>query len=149
MQDNTNQSNEVNENAQSIFSEEEFSMTGYDKHIRQARNSLFAIAILLFINVVILYYSNQDYAEYIWIDLLVYGGFIAAFIALGFWTKKKPYTAIVSGLVLYGLFIFLNAIIDPVTIVKGIIFKVFVIVLLIKGLKDAKEAQALKENFKK
>jgi len=149
MQDNANQATDTNENETSIFSEDEFSMQGYDKHIKQARNSLYAIAILLFISVGVLYFTNKDYAEYIWIDLLIYGGFIAGFVALGIWTKHKPYTAIICGLVLFGLFILLNAVIDPTTIIKGIIFKVIVIVLLIKGLNDAKAAQAMKESFKK
>jgi hypothetical protein len=40
-----------------------------------------------------------------------------------------------------------NAIIDPTTIFGGLIFKIAVIVFLIKGLGDAKQAQQIKEQF--
>ena len=46
-----------------------------------------------------------------------------------------------------GIFILINALIDPLTIISGIIFKIAVIVYLIKGLGDAKEAQQMKEEF--
>ncbi len=129
---------------ESIFSEEDFINQGYDKHIKQARNAIFAVAIVITISILFLAYQNSDY-EYLWVDILVYSGFVLAFVLLGFWTKKKPYTAIVSALILYALFIILNASLDISTLYKGIILKVIVIVLLVKGLKDAKEAQERKE----
>jgi hypothetical protein len=46
-----------------------------------------------------------------------------------------------------GVFILINAVIDPSTIVGGIIFKIAVIVFLFKALGDAKEAQQIKEQF--
>ena len=129
---------------ESIFTEEDFSLQGYDKHIRQARNAIFIAAGILVINVIVLAFSVPDSYEYLWLDLLVYGGFVAGFIFLGIWTKKKPYSAIIGALILYALFIILNAVIDLHTIYKGIIFKVIIIVLLVKGLRDAKEAQERK-----
>jgi len=70
-------------------------------------------------------------------------------VVLGFWTKKKPYYAIICALILYGIFIILNAVVDITSIYKGIIFKIAVIVFLIKGLKDAKAAQEMKEQLNK
>ncbi|MEP6676269.1 MAG: hypothetical protein ABJA78_13990 [Ferruginibacter sp.] len=132
-------------NTETIFTETEFSMEGYDKHIRQARNAIFAAAGILLLNVIILAASAPEDAEYLWIDLSIWGVFIAGFIFLGIWTKKKPYTAIICALTLYGIFITLNAVLDITTLYKGIIFKVIVIVFLIKGLTDAKQAQQMKE----
>jgi hypothetical protein len=66
------------------------------------------------------------------------------FFLLGFWTKVKPYTAIISGLVTYILLWIGDSIFDPTYIYKGILVKIFIIIYLIKGLKDAKEAQAIK-----
>ena len=37
----------------SIFSEDDFSVGIYDKHIRQARNAIFVTAGLIFLNVII------------------------------------------------------------------------------------------------
>jgi len=53
----------------------------------------------------------------------------------------------VCALVLYGLFIVLNAVIDPTTIYKGIILKIVIIVTLIKGLNDAREAQQIQDQM--
>jgi ABC-type transport system involved in multi-copper enzyme maturation permease subunit len=135
------------ENNVSIFTEEEFSTVGYDKHIRQARNAIFWVAGLLTVNVAMLFMREGEAYEYMWLDFLIYGGFIGAFIFLGFFTKKKPYTAIIMALILYTLFILLNAVIEPMTLLKGILFKIITYVFLIKAINDAKEAQEMQKTF--
>lgn len=131
----------------SIFSGEEFSMEGYDKHIRQARNALYVCAGILFINVAILYFSLPAGYEYVWIDLLVYGFFIAGFVLLAIWTKSKPYNAIIGGLILFGSFLLLQLWIDSASLFKGFLWKIFIIVYLVKALGDAKRAQELKRQL--
>ncbi len=134
-------------NTETIFDEQEFSMEGYDKHIRQARNALFTAAAILILNAIILFSQYPLDIEVMWLDYLLWLIYIGGFIGLGFWTKKKPYNAIVGGLILMGVFILINAIIEPATIFSGIIFKAAVIVFLVKGLGNAKEAQQMKEQF--
>ena len=133
-------------NSETIFSDQEFSMEGYDKHIRQARNAIFVAAGVLVFNLVVLA-ATTAYYEYLWLDYTIWGAFIAGFVLLGFWTKKKPYTAIICALVLYVLFVALNAFIDITTIYKGIILKIVIISFLVKGLNDAKEAQQIKSQM--
>jgi len=149
MDHNTTEQVAAENNAETIFTGDEFSMEGYDKHIRQARNAIFAAAIILLLNVIILAVAVPDTYEYLWLDVLIWGAFIAGFVVLGFWTKTKPYYAIIGALILYGLFIILSAVVDITSIYKGIIFKIAVIVFLIKGLKDAKAAQEMKEQLNK
>ncbi len=132
---------------ESIFSENEFSLQGYDKHIKQARNAIFFAGGILLVNVLIMLMRAEQY-EYIWLDVLIWGVFIAGFAFLGFYCKKKPYTAIVAALCLYVLFILLNAALDVTTIYKGILLKIVIIVLLVKGINDAKQAQELAKSFK-
>jgi peptidoglycan/LPS O-acetylase OafA/YrhL len=134
-------------NTETIFNEQEFSMEGYDKHIRQARNALFIAAAIMVLNAMLLFSKYPFDIEIMWLDYLIWIIYIGGFIALALWTKKKPYYAIIGGLILMGAFILINAIIDPTTIFGGIIFKIAVIVFLIKGLGDAKEAQLIKEQF--
>lgn len=134
-------------NRETIFSQEEFSMEGYDKHIRQARNTLFIAAGILLLNAILLFAKYPLDFEYMWLDYLLWTIYIGGFIALGFWSKKKPYYAILAGLILFGVFIIINAIIDISTIFGGLLFKIAVIVFLIKGLNDAKQAQEMKEQF--
>jgi len=134
-------------NTETIFNEQEFSMEGYDKHIRQARNALFIAAAILLLNALLLFSKYPVDLEIMWLDYLIWVVYIGGFVALALWTKRKPYYAIIGGLILMGIFIVVNAIIDPSTIVGGIIFKIAVIAFLIKGLGDAKEAQQMKEQF--
>ncbi len=127
----------------SIFSEDDFSVGIYDKHIRQARNAIFVTAGLILLSVIILMFNLPEVYEYLWVDLLFYGTFIGGFVALGFWTKKKPYNAIIGALILYGAYIAINAYLDIKTLYSGIILKIIIISLLVKGLSDAKAAQEM------
>jgi len=136
-------------NTETIFNEQDFSIKGYDKHIRQARNALFIAAALLLLSAIRLFSEYPFDIEVMWLDYLIWTAYIGGFVALAFWTKKKPYYAIIGGLILLGVFILINAIIEPSSIVGGIFFKIAVIVFLVKGLGDAKEAQALQKTFLK
>ncbi len=147
MEDNKPAEINPEKNTDTIFSGDEFTVQQYDKHIRQARNAIFAVAIILALSVILMVAASPGNYEYLWFDILLWSAFIAVFIGLGLWTKKKPYYAIVSALVLYGFFIAFNAYLDSSTIMKGILVKIIIIVFLIKGLRDAKEAQRLKDEF--
>jgi hypothetical protein len=136
-------------NTETIFSEQEFSMEGYDKHIRQARNTLFIAAGILFVNAIVLFSKYPFDMEVMWLDYLLWTVYIGGCIALAFWTKKKPYYAIIGGLILIGVFILVNAIIEPKTIFAGMIFKIAIIVFLFKGLNNARDAQQMQEQFGK
>jgi hypothetical protein len=129
----------------SIFSEDDFSIGIFDKHIRQARNAIFVTAGLILLSATILLFNLPEGYDYWWVDLIFYGTFVGGFIALGFWTKKKPYYAITSALILYGLFIGINAYLDTKTLYSGIILKIVIISLLVKGLSDAKAAQEMQK----
>lgn len=128
---------------ESIFTEADFDTRKYDRHIRNARTSIFVIAGVYTLGIIIGYASSN--AEFDWFAFSIDAIVVALFIALGFWTKYKPYTAIISALVLYILVIALSAIDNPVNIVKGIILKIAIIVYLITGIRNAKEAQHWKE----
>jgi hypothetical protein len=141
--------NKPENNSETIFSENEFSMEGYDKHIRQARNACFIAAGLLLINAVILFSKYPFDVESFWLDYLLWTIYIGGFIVLGIWTKKRPYYAIIGAIILLGLFILINAIIDPATLIGGWLIKIAIIVTLVKGMRDAKQAQEMKDQFNK
>jgi hypothetical protein len=76
-----------------------------------------------------------------------------AFIALAMWTKKKPYSAIITGLIVFIGYLLLviaaNILIDgSVGLLKGIfggiVIKVIILVNLILPIKAAKELQEAK-----
>lgn len=149
MEDNKPKEITPENNAETIFTPEEFSMNGYDKHIRQARNACFIGAGLLLINALLLFSKYPFDIEIFWLDYLLWTIYIGGFIACGIWTKHKPYYAIIGGMIILVLFIIINAIIEPATIISGLLFKIGIAVALIKGLQDARQAQQMKEQFDK
>lgn len=145
MENNSQSPDSPENNKESIFTGEDFSIRDYEKQIRQARNAIFITAAVLTLNLVILIYNIQANYEYLWIDIALWGSFILGFLALGFWTNQKPYYAIIGALLLYSSYIILHAVFDISTIYKGFIFKIAIIVFLVKGLKNAKDAQEMKK----
>ncbi len=137
------------DNTQTIFTTDDFAMDGYDKHIRQARNACFISAALLLINAIILFSKYPFDISVFWLDYLLWAIYIGGFVFCAFLTKTKPYTAIIGALCVFALFIIVNAIINPASILGGIIFKIAICVTLIKGLGDAKEAQQMKAQMEK
>jgi len=73
-------------------------------------------------------------------DALILNLVLAA-IMFGLWrySRKSPLVAIITALAVYGSVIVLNAIVDPKSIVQGIIVKIIVIGILIRGIRMALE----------
>ena len=67
------------------------------------------------------------------------------FLCLGGYSRKKPLACIICGLSLYVIVQILFLIADPLSLLRGIIFKIVIIGYLIKGIQSALEL----ENFKK
>ncbi len=118
-------------------------MQTHEDGIKKARNSLFVVGALAFIGEMI---SISDVpggynAITVGVALLIAG----IFVALGFWTKTKPFTAIITGLIILVLYWGLAIYVDPQNIFKGVLVRVVIIVFLVKGLKDAKAWEDLKK----
>jgi len=117
-----------------------------DKKIRRASNTLFFIGGTTMVVGLALYAIDKDPSTKN--NLLITNCILAVIYAgLGFWCKKKPLAAIISGLSLYVLLIIFNAIINPLSIVSGIIFKIIFIGLFINGIKSTLEAEKLKKEL--
>ena len=127
-------------------------LEGYELGVKKARNALFWAAGLILLAEVIVYARSGIDPEPIGISFIV--GIVGSFLGLALWTKKKPFTAIVSGLILFIAYILFVAIINGyvdgfVGVLKGLfggwLFKILIFVALIRPLKDAKELQKIKE----
>lgn len=115
-----------------------------EKKIRQGRNLLFFIGGMQLIVGVFEYFSTEDP----WIAWLAFGidAFVGCiFVALGFLVKKRPFFSLLSGLILYILFILLLASFDLRSVTLGWIAKLFFILALVKSVKAAREAEALRK----
>src|ERR1700722_20166158 len=120
---------------ETIFPESEFSMEGYDKHIRNARIMLFVLAGLFLLSLAALLPFDDNPVKMVMAAVIVL--FAAAYVALACWTKKKPYTAILTALILFISLEVLSFLLQPASIFQGWILKIIVILLLILGLRNA------------
>jgi hypothetical protein len=112
--------------------------------VRKAGNVFYWLSGIFFVSGLILYFAKND-------DPSSFAALITnlilsmVFLALGGYSKKKPLACIISGLCLYTILLVLDAIVDPVSIVRGIFLKIVIIGFLIKGLKSAIEIEKIKK----
>lgn len=110
-----------------------------DDKVQKARIAIFGVAGILLLNYSLLYFQNNE--TYVAIE----GVFlVSVFVGLGIAAKWNVYAATLAALILYGLLIIGYALIDPVTIVGGILWKILIISGLVYGLKAAVDAKRLK-----
>jgi peptidoglycan/LPS O-acetylase OafA/YrhL len=131
---------------ESIFTEDDYSMEGYDKHVRHARVTLYVVAVLMVLSLFLLP-RMADTARKIAIGFVVF--LAAVFAVLGYWSTKKPFTAILTGLIVYIALQVADAIADPSTLLRGWYVKIGVTLFLIMGLRNAKEIQDRRKAFGK
>ncbi|MBS1612254.1 MAG: hypothetical protein JST49_05485 [Bacteroidetes bacterium] len=108
----------------------------------KARTALFVLSGLLLIGNGVIAYVQGSAAMFI-VGICI----SAIFVGLGFWSKKKPFTALVTALVLYATIVLADAAFDPSTLIKGLLVKIIVITYLISGIKSAKEAQHIQDEL--
>lgn len=81
------------------------------------------------------------------ITLIVYIIIGAIFIGIGFWVYKAPLPAALTGLIFYITLIVLSAILDPMSLVKGILWKVLIVSSLIYSISNAKLVKKMEEEL--
>ena len=124
----------------------EIELEAHNKAIKTAAGALYWVAGIFVVSGIILYAINAE-ANGGTVGLAINIVLAFIFFALALFSKSKPVVSLIIGLALYGLVILLNAIADPLTIVQGIIVKIFVVVYLVRGLRSAMESEKLsKEN---
>jgi hypothetical protein len=129
---------------ESIFNEADWSTQGYDKHIRNARIMLYIVAGLQLLPLLTLGPIAEDVY---WIVIGLQLFFVAVFVALAIWTKYKPFAALMTAMIFFICIWLLGAILNPATIFSGILVKVIVVILLILGIRNAREAEEVKKTF--
>jgi len=123
-------------------------MRGYESGIRKARNALFVTAGL-FLVLYIIAFSRLNSAGYqiATISYLFAAIDIVPYIGLAIWTKSKPYTAIIVGLILFILsWALAIALVGGKAIYGGIIIRIIILATLISALKPAKAWEDLKKS---
>jgi len=157
----TNQGNppeEVQQNQIAEFHDDikQIELEGYELRVRKARNALFwAGGIILIWEVIALAIAGVGFSME---AFLIIAPFVIGFVLLGIWTKYKPYTAIIIGIILFfGYWAFVVAVhvmygSGEMDVFKAVIsgwwIKLIILVNLFRPLKDAKELQKAKEEKK-
>lgn len=132
---------------------QQIEMEGYERAVKKARNALFWAGGLYFVWEMIGMFRSEGSFNLIWFIIAVVEAGI--FIGLAFWTKSKPHTAVITGLIYFIGLIILSAFAMAMqegslgifkALFSGIIVKVIIIVNLILPLKDARALQEAKRN---
>jgi hypothetical protein len=131
---------------------QQIEIEAYERTVRKARNALFwAGGLIVFWEMFAMFRSPEGFDPVSIAFAVIIGG---AFIALGLWTKKKPYSAIMTGLIVFVAYLILVMVINSLleggegllkAIFGGIIVKVIILVNLILPIKDAKQLQEAKK----
>jgi hypothetical protein len=108
--------------------------------VKKAQNMLFAISGLTLIPYALGAATAHDGA------IFGIGVFIAALYAgLAFWSRKQPFPAILTGLILYVSMWALYTIINPINFFSGIIYKIMGLSALYYGIQAARNYDNLKK----
>lgn len=149
MPDNQNTQNpqapRENEIADYYDGVKQLEMQGHETGIKKARTALFVTAALVLIGELISVSSAG--AGFPPLVIAIIAVEVGIFVGLALWTKTKPYTAIMIGLILFILmWVAAIAIYGGRGVYSGIIVKIIIISYLIKSLKDAKAWEELKKS---
>ena len=121
----------------------------YDYGVRKIRNALFfAGAIMLLADVIALISMVYQVPG---VRLLLGFGIALAilgfFVGLGFWAKKKPFTALLAGLAVFAALQALAMLGNPASIFQGLLVKAVVVISLAFWLKQARRLQGMKQTI--
>ncbi len=112
------------------------------KKVKRGEYILYGLGVLnLLVGLVVFSQDNDVFA--LASHIIVAG----AFIALGIWSRRKPFEAFIAGLSVYAVLLVLSAIVDVSTLFQGMLWKVLIICGLFYGFKAAKEVKELEKQL--
>lgn len=110
-----------------------------DLQVSRGAISLYVLGGIQLLYAAFLYYSTQE--PYTSGALLF---FSALFIGAGVLTRRYPFAVFFSTLVIYMLLIIIGAVSEPGMIYKGILLKIIILVILVKGLQAGIRLRSIK-----
>jgi hypothetical protein len=113
---------------------------GYELGVKRGRNTLYWIAAVIFVSEILIAYAKDLLTIELVIIALLEG---LLFAGLGFYTHKKPYLAILLGLILFMAVWALSLAYSLSNLVSGLVVRLVLIVFLIRALPDAKKLEKM------
>lgn len=145
----TSTCSDYNEDEREVKNELEYKKNAQaevSKTINKGRLALFLLGgIYVFIGILEAFVIQGHHIIFGIIDWFI----AAVFLGLGILSYTKASLAMIIGLSFYVLLILLFVLIDPISILNGIIWKILVISYLIYGIKTAKDEEKLNVNKNK
>ena len=120
--------------------------------IRKARGWLIAVGIIMFVmDMIFTFGVYGDVLPQEWKTRIVIlsAVILGVFLALAYFTAKKPRLCLILGLVVFWGIQLYNAIEDPKSLTQGLIIKIFFTLALVKGLQSASRAETLIKDLEK
>lgn len=126
-----------------------------NKHVKNGSITLYVLAGIIFVatffiaavmdNYSVLEKFGAEKTPFV-IVLAILG---TIYLSLGLFTKKKPFAAQLTALIVYCTILILGMVADPSvkTILGGIIWKVLIIVALVRGTKGGYEADKIRKEL--
>lgn len=74
---------------------------------------------------------------------VIHGVLAASFIGLSFWARKAPLPAAITGLCIYLVLLVVNLIVDPATLLQGVVIKGLFIAAMVKTITSAMTERTL------
>lgn len=109
------------------------------RSVKKATTILYVLAVINLVFGIILGLLVEINILVLIVSVVVAG----IYLALGLWSVKQPFPAILSGFFVYISFNVINAVADPTTIYQGIIWKILIISSFIYGYKAVKDSQKI------
>lgn len=101
--------------------------------IKKGRAFIFVVAVLFLLGFI------RDYVQFEAIELLYfYGPLIVLYFALGIYYYRNPFVIAIVALSIYLAIILISALIEPTSILSGIIIKIIIITALSGAIRNGK-----------
>jgi hypothetical protein len=71
------------------------------------------------------------------------------FAVIGYWSKKSPYTALLTALIVFCSLQLLSAVLDPASLLQAWYVRIAVILFLILGVRNGKQIRDMQKTFGK
>lgn len=119
--------------------------------IKKASGALLIVAILQVLGTVLIYFlmsstelgKRASDADRLTVTVVM-SAIAVLFFGLYAWSRKNPFPAAVVGLVVFVTIHLADALVDPTTILQGIIVKIIVVAILIRAVKAGVRYRQLK-----
>lgn len=130
-----------------VFNNDELISPEQRKNIKNAQIALYVVAGMVLLGGVVSSFKVPSSSIVdVWIEVIAIAGL---FLVLSLVAEKKPFIAILIGFTVFILYYLFYFFINPESILRGIVFKIVVVIYLGRGLVNAYEVKKMNDVLNK